>query len=121
MELEQVHEFGTCTLKSKLLENIHIYLEGGDIRAHFVNVEISHVHTFATLLDPRYKGLFFQKNENAESAKQRLKCVSKDFLNSRNSKITDPTPNSFDPVEDEGMSLDHFHKKTVFSVRMRKM
>ena len=52
MELEQVHDFGIGTLKSELLENIHNYLEGGDIRAHFVNIETSDVHTFATLLDP---------------------------------------------------------------------
>ncbi|KAI6658212.1 Zinc finger BED domain-containing protein 4-like [Oopsacas minuta] len=102
MELEQVYEFGTGMLESKLLENIHNYLEGGDIRAHFVTVETSDVHTFATLLDPRYKGLFFQNKENPESAKQGLKCVGKDFPNSRNSKVTDPTPHSFDPVEDEG-------------------
>ena len=56
MKLEQAHEFGIGTLKGKLLENIHKYLEGGDTRAHFVNVETSDLHTFATLLDPRYKG-----------------------------------------------------------------
>ncbi|KAI6651295.1 hypothetical protein LOD99_5443 [Oopsacas minuta] len=82
LELKQVYEFGKGTLKSKLLENIHNYLEGGDIRAHFVNVETSDLLTFATPLDPRYKGLFFQKKENTESTKQTLKCVAKSFLSS---------------------------------------
>ena len=79
MELEQVHDFGIGTLKSELLENIHNYLEGGDIRAHFVNIETSDFHTLATILDPRYKGLFFQRKENAERAKQILRCLAKNF------------------------------------------
>ena len=104
MELEQVHDFGIGTLKSDLLENIHNYLEGGDIRAHFVNIETSDVHTFATLLDPRYKGLFFQRKENAERAKQKLRCLAKEFLNSRKFEATvpdsAPTPNTFDLLDD---------------------
>ena len=100
IEIEQVHEFGIGTLKSNLLENIHKYLEGGDMRAHFVNVETSDLHTFATLLDPRYKGCFFQKKENAERAKQRLKYLTKDVLDLRNFEAADPTPNTFDSVDE---------------------
>ena len=99
MELEQVQEFGIGMLESKLLENIHKYLESGDTRSHFVNVEKSDVYAFAILLDPRYKGLFFQSKENAERANGRLKCVAKDVLNSRNIiKTTVTISNTVDQV-----------------------
>ena len=100
MEIEQLHEFGIGALKSKLLENIHKYLEGGDMRAHFVNVETSDLHTFETLLDPRYKGCFFQKKMNAERAKQRLKYLAKYVLGLRNFEAADPTQNTFDSVDE---------------------
>ena len=63
MEHEQVQEFGIGTLKSKLLENIHKYLEGGDIRAHFGNVETSDLHTFATYLTHDTRDVFCKERK----------------------------------------------------------
>ena len=72
----------------------------GDIKAYFVNLEASDLHTFTTLLDSRYKGCFLQKKENTERVKKRPKNLAKDLLDLRNFEAAGPIPNTVDSVDD---------------------
>ncbi|KAG0720051.1 hypothetical protein GWK47_006985 [Chionoecetes opilio] len=59
-------------MKDALLNQLDRYLEGGDTRAHFVNVEQNPLMVIATLLDPRYKTAGFQNKEEGQRGKQKL-------------------------------------------------
>ncbi|KAG0694223.1 Zinc finger BED domain-containing protein 4 [Chionoecetes opilio] len=71
IEIQRVSQSGIGTMKDALLNQIDRYLEGGDTRAHFVNVEQNPLMVIATLLDPRYKTAGFQ-NKEGQRGKQKL-------------------------------------------------